>query len=138
MTFLLFVCHELLGPPVKKGGNRWHCPFCDGHEMRWPSFTVLPPLGNYRITFHCHRPDCPRKFGDACDLVKRVYQCNYHEAKVKVAELMEQFRRETSPLGEDPVRRLARKLAKQQKKPTAGLSPSGEAPRKARHGRKRK
>lgn len=65
MTFLEFVCRDLMGPPVV--GKCWRCPFCDSPK---PSFSVRPPKGDLPIKFKCHR--C-QEWGDQLDFMRLFY-----------------------------------------------------------------
>ncbi|MCI0639583.1 MAG: hypothetical protein L0Y72_18915 [Gemmataceae bacterium] len=100
MTFLQYVCWELLGPPAY--GSAWHCPFCDpGSEQEWASFSVRPPLGSHPIKFRCHR--CQR-WGDEHDILKHALPGdeNRDERRLRLAELMASWLHDKpSPLGED-------------------------------------
>src|SRR5579871_2173835 len=67
MTFLEFVCRELLGPPEGRDGDSptWPCPECD-HR----SFHVRPPHPRHKDRFGCYRCDF---WGDAADLLKYLF-----------------------------------------------------------------
>lgn len=64
MTFLEYVCRELLGPPAH--GLYWCCPF---HDDTSPSFHILPPDGQHKIKFKCF-PCGEDGWGDEWDLIK--------------------------------------------------------------------
>ena len=99
MTFLEYICRELLGPP-RFGERQWHCPFCDpGKEQEWVSFSVRPPKGNYPIKYCCHR--CHR-WGDEHDLVRHLDpSLSYEARRLWIERLLVAYQRDTSPLGKD-------------------------------------
>ena len=80
MTFLEYVCCELLGPPDNTVGDRmfWHCPYHGGLDAngvmhdRNPSFSCMPHIEGKKdrfICFGCLMPDGRRCMGDEADLL---------------------------------------------------------------------
>jgi hypothetical protein len=102
MTFLEYVCHELLGFPAS--GSCWFCPWCAERypDSNWASLNVRPPLQRpdgtwYAIKFRCHRPQCG-KWGDEFDLIKHVYRIPYSLALAERTELWTAYRRDYRPV----------------------------------------
>jgi hypothetical protein len=90
MTFLRFVCCELLGPPVY--GSCWHCPKCDpAAESDWVSFSVRPPKKYHAIKFKCHR--C-HWWGDARDLLDHFFPDDPQQRRIMLADLERLYCRE--------------------------------------------
>jgi hypothetical protein len=128
MTFLLFVCHELLGPSAY--GSCWHCPWCDADaDCKKASFSVLPPKGNYKIWFKCHRPGCPQKFGDAWDLLRLKYPADPDTQRMVMVELrkryMQQYPRRTH-VGESKKPSGSSRMADAKKRPSI-FRPRGQS-----------
>lgn len=92
MTFLRFVCWEVLGPPIY---GSWLCPYCDPLQMsKWASLSVLPPKGSYAIKFRCH--NCGR-WGDEHDLMRLVYPDCAETRRIMLKELKRRHRRMLYP-----------------------------------------
>lgn len=93
MTFLAFVAHKLMGPPIC--GSCWRCPFCDPDGDKGASFSVRPPLGDLPIKWKCFRCD---GWGDEFDLVKHFHPSwGYDTRKLEVLSLMAEFKSMKEP-----------------------------------------
>lgn len=83
-SFLEFLCHLEMGPPVS--GSCWHCPFCDSPHG---SFSVRPPKPGYRVRFKCHRCEA---LGDEHDIFKLFHPLwGYALRCLKLEELRREF-----------------------------------------------
>lgn len=85
MTFLEFVCRQLIGPPVS--GSCWRCPFCNSSNS---SFNVRPPKGDLPIKYRCFRCDA---WGDAFDLLKFYFPNEgFSQQKLRIAQMEADFK----------------------------------------------
>ena len=80
MSFLEYVCRQLMGRPVY--GTMWNCPF---HDDINPSFSVRPPKVGYPIKFKCF--GCS-EWGDEFDLCKLFFSKDTYPDRVERLRVM--------------------------------------------------
>lgn len=87
LTFLEFVCFELIGPPTYSKGNGesyWPCPKCSH-----PRFHTMPHVERYRDRVRCFA--CPFR-GDAFDLLGHFYpREDYGDRQRRIADLERRY-----------------------------------------------
>ncbi len=84
MSFLEYVCQQLIGPPLS--GSCWRCPFCNGGNS---SFSVRPPMANYPVKYKCFRCDA---WGDEFDLLKFYFPNeDFSQRKERIARMEEAY-----------------------------------------------
>ncbi len=92
MTFLTYVCQQLLGPPKRReddGQWYWPCPQCEH-----PSFHTLPHKPPYKDRFKCFR--CGFR-GDEHDLINFTDPgTDYGERKAWLAEWQKEYQKEAT------------------------------------------
>ena len=95
MTFLEFVCEELMGPPAHRssGSSYWLCPI---HKESHPSFHTLPPMQGKKDRYKCF--GCGA-WGDEYDILKEFFpKENFTQRRERLNEMRRQYEQQHAPV----------------------------------------